>query len=276
MVNKGYEAAKEKIRDYHKNVSEKTKESYLSNPKICPQCQSIIPYEKRFDNTFCSRSCSAIFYNNGRPVQEKSCEHCGEIIKSKHYPKYCSKKCWNDHNYEVYINQWLAGEVDGISNKNGVLKLSNYVRKWVLNKANNQCEECGWNKINPITNKSPLNIHHIDGNSENNTPNNLKALCPNCHSLTSNYGSLNKGNGRKNRYPEKFKKEKIINKCVNCNKEISPNAKMCQECNFKTNHRKIKNRPNKELLLQLVEENGYEATGRQYGVTGASIKKWLK
>lgn len=63
-----------------------------------------------------------------------------------------------------------------------------------------RCEECGWNKCNPHTNKIPLQVHHEDGNWENNDPRNLKLICPNCHSLTGTFGFLNKGNGRKYRY----------------------------------------------------------------------------
>ena len=51
-----------------------------------------------------------------------------------------------------------------------------------------------------MTNKCPLQIHHIDGNYKNNSEENLELLCPNCHSLTHNYGTLNKGNGRDYRY----------------------------------------------------------------------------
>ena len=48
-----------------------------------------------------------------------------------------------------------------------------------------KCESCDldqW-KGNPI----PLELHHIDGNSANNNITNLQTLCPNCHSMTSNY-----------------------------------------------------------------------------------------
>lgn len=38
-----------------------------------------------------------------------------------------------------------------------------------------------------------LQLHHIDGDSSNNTLENLQLLCPNCHSQTDNYcGSANK------------------------------------------------------------------------------------
>lgn len=52
-----------------------------------------------------------------------------------------------------------------------------------------KCESCGlttWQN-QPI----PLEAHHIDGDKTNNTLENLQLLCPNCHTLTINYGSKN-------------------------------------------------------------------------------------
>lgn len=53
-----------------------------------------------------------------------------------------------------------------------------------------ECEECKsetWRGF-PI----PLELHHLDGNRENNQLENLQILCPNCHSLTPNFCSANK------------------------------------------------------------------------------------
>jgi hypothetical protein len=38
----------------------------------------------------------------------------------------------------------------------------------------------------------PLELDHIDGNSNNNALNNLRILCPNCHAKTSTYRGKNK------------------------------------------------------------------------------------
>jgi HNH endonuclease len=55
---------------------------------------------------------------------------------------------------------------------------------------------CGWAERNPVTEKIPLHIDHIDGDWRNNRPDNLRLLCPNHHALTSSYGALNRGKGR--------------------------------------------------------------------------------
>lgn len=45
----------------------------------------------------------------------------------------------------------------------------------------------------------PLDLDHIDGNPENDFPQNLRLLCGNCHSITPTWKGRNKGNGRKSR-----------------------------------------------------------------------------
>ena len=36
-----------------------------------------------------------------------------------------------------------------------------------------------------------LQLHHIDGDHENNEVSNLTFLCPNCHAITDSYGGKN-------------------------------------------------------------------------------------
>ena len=70
------------------------------------------------------------------------------------------------------------------------------VRKSLIQIRGELCEDCGWDRRHTITGRVPLEVDHVDGNYENNAINNLKLLCPNCHSLTSTYRNLNKGKGR--------------------------------------------------------------------------------
>jgi Zn finger protein HypA/HybF involved in hydrogenase expression len=66
----------------------------------------------------------------------------------------------------------------------------------MIKKHGEKCMECGWNEINIHTGKIPIELEHIDGNFINNNEENLKLLCPNCHSLTSTYKGANKKKGR--------------------------------------------------------------------------------
>lgn len=52
-----------------------------------------------------------------------------------------------------------------------------------------RCERCGLSEW--LHEKIALEIHHKDGDSLNNTLDNLELLCPNCHALTENYRGKN-------------------------------------------------------------------------------------
>ena len=89
---------------------------------------------------------------------------------------------------------------------NGYNITSQSIKKRLIN-ANIFEDKCSMCNIGPIWNNEPLTLQldHIDGNSDNNLPNNLRLLCPNCHSQTATYKGANKGNGRfyrKQRYAE--------------------------------------------------------------------------
>ncbi|MFW5891327.1 MAG: HNH endonuclease [bacterium] len=54
------------------------------------------------------------------------------------------------------------------------------VRKEVTNRAGHKCELCG---LDLLEEPNLLQIHHMDGNRDNNSPDNLMCLCFWCHAL---------------------------------------------------------------------------------------------
>ena len=124
-----------------------------------------------------------------------NCLNCGNLIERKGN-KYCSNKCQCDFQYKEYIKKWKKGIENGMRGK---YQISEYIRRYLFEKYNSKCSRCGWSRVNPFTNLVPLEIEHIDGDYTNNLEDNLDLICPNCHSLTSTYRALNKGNGRKDR-----------------------------------------------------------------------------
>ncbi len=193
------------VKQQQKDKHARFVEAYDANPTLCEQCKLPLPYEKR-RNRFCGSSCAAIINNSLFPKREKIakivldpivqveakkcyCKQCNNELTTTTQTFFCSSYCSEEYRRQEQYKKIENGE------KVGVRPLKRYL----IHKRGNRCESCGWDKINPITGNCPIEIDHIDGNSENNSLDNLKLLCPNCHSLTSTYKNLNKGKGRHSR-----------------------------------------------------------------------------
>ena len=197
--------------DWDKHLSEINE----NKRRYCLNCGKEILGEKISHRKFCSSSCSASYNNKDKKLKEetkqkisqslrknnvkneeiKYCKYCGKKLDRGH-TIFCSNDCRNSYleeEYLKYIERWKNGDEPGHV---PCLKIHQYVRRYLFEKNNNSCEMCGWSHEHPITHKIPLQIHHIDGDCTNNSEDNLQLLCPNCHSLTENFGSRNKNSKR--------------------------------------------------------------------------------
>lgn len=114
-----------------------------------------------------------------------------------------------------------------------------------------ECSEC---KISSWNNK-PISLHldHKNGKNKDYRIENLRFLCPNCHSLTDTYGSKN---------------YKII-------KKIKIKAPAGWRNRPKLKLRKVV-RPSKEDLQKMIEKIPMVKIAKKYGISDVAVKKWCK
>ncbi len=119
-----------------------------------------------------------------------------------------------------------------------------------------------------------LILDHVNGVRDDNRLKNLRIVCPNCAATLATHC------GRKNRAPIEPKA------CLRCRREFLPNYRKQRYCSAecgrrwdRTGHplraaRKV-DWPAREQLLEEVNELGYLATGRKYGVSDNAVRKRL-
>lgn len=130
------------------------------------------------------------------------------------------------------------------------------------------CEECGcpaeWNG-RPLS----LELHHIDGNSNNNELSNLKILCPNCHQQTDNFRGKNTAKAKTNK--------KIKYACKDCGRGISKRGTRCVACANKHEAKSRENaKPEKAQLINELKEKSFLQIGKDHGVSDNAVRKWCK
>lgn len=69
------------------------------------------------------------------------------------------------------------------------LKKDESRRRFLIRERGHKCEKCNLTKW--LGKKIPLELHHEDGNKNNNKKFNLFLFCPNCHTLTPTYKGKN-------------------------------------------------------------------------------------
>jgi rubredoxin len=125
----------------------------------------------------------------------KKCKNCENDIPNRN--SFCNNLCQNEYQNNEKIKKWLNGE--NFLRSNGLI-IPQWIRNYLLLESDFKCSNCGWGEKNIYSDKIPLEVDHIDGDAKNNLKENLRILCPNCHSLTKTYKNIgNRVSSRINR-----------------------------------------------------------------------------
>lgn len=108
-----------------------------------------------------------------------------------------------------------------------------------------KCEECGISEWlgNPLS----LQLEHIDGNHLNNSFENLKILCPNCHSQTKTFAGRNIDHSNS-------KRQQRLNNIRKKELKLPPITR--------------------SDLKDLIRTTPFVQIGKQVGVTDNAVRKW--
>ena len=135
-----------------------------------------------------------------KPPKVYACLYCGKESTwgcSKEN-KFCSNQCQRDYVWETVSKPKIENGGGG------------NLKRYLIEKYGEICSCCG---LGNVWNGKPLvlQLDHIDGDSDNNFPSNIRLLCPNCHTQTSNFGSKGKGSRykkitKRNSYLREYKR----------------------------------------------------------------------
>jgi hypothetical protein len=152
--------------------------------------------------------------------EDKACSNCGkvtykrpsELAKNKSGKFFCSNQCQQDHEWDLKVEKAIKFGIDSFDITQ---KSKHRLAKSVLahihphGKTGYACQICGYEAVNNYTkgnknsryycHKVITELHHIDGNPNNNSLDNIMITCANHHREMPFWGSNGQG-GRKYGY----------------------------------------------------------------------------
>lgn len=137
-----------------------------------------------------------------------------------------------------------------------------------------ECSKCKnfgmWNN-----NKLVLHLDHTNGINNDNRLENLRFLCPNCHSQTNTYAGKNNLLKNNINLNDKIKPKSRPHKkdTCKCGKQKLVISNQCLECTKKIIY---ENRPDINILQQEIKNVGIKNVAMKHNVSCSSIRNWIK
>jgi hypothetical protein len=170
---------------------------------------------------------------------------------------------------------------------------SNYVMEWrrrvkirLIEYKGGKCEKCGYNKKIPAT----YDFHHKDASQKDfgiatkGHCRNIESLkqevdkcllvCRNCHAEIHHTRPNAKEEWDAALKPFESKLKIIQCPCGEMFSQKATNQKYCSYKCAQFDRRKIKDRPDKETLTQLLSQHSMLKISKMYGVSDHTIRKW--
>jgi len=155
--------------------------------KLCLKCNT--PHEK--SGKYCGRSCA-----NSRIFSEES-KQKKSIATKRFFSAMTEQERINFSHKRIASHDYNATQAKATEAKRKIAWDKPYeemsrdsLRKRLLAESNYTCIECG-QKANHNNKYLSLEMDHINGDPADNKRENLRILCPNCHSQTSTFRSRN-------------------------------------------------------------------------------------
>jgi hypothetical protein len=153
--------------------------------KICPKCNT----EHNKGGIFCSRKCanSRVFSDESKRKKSiATIEHWKHLTDEQREEKNQIYRELSYKSSKKFAESLLTQDWDVIGVQGRRLR--------VILEQDGKCNNCGISHWNDK--RITLEYEHKDGNNQNNSRENVEALCPNCHSQTTTWRGRNIGKGQ--------------------------------------------------------------------------------